>query len=99
VLFDWLGCRLVAIQYQGCDTDFMRLDFEAIDTLSNFTSTCADIERAGFRRVAVITSSWHMPRALSIAALLLPAYGVTRKCLQLNSSSCTNLLILSLKWA
>ncbi|CAE7887538.1 Ocrl [Symbiodinium sp. KB8] len=62
----------------------MQLDREAIDTLANFTTflRCIDKKRLARNRsapvdVVVVTSSYHVPRAKTIATLVLGSRGLS----------------------
>ncbi|CAE7744274.1 unnamed protein product, partial [Symbiodinium pilosum] len=57
---------------------------EAIDTLANFTSFLRCIERKNLRRegsapvdVVVVTCSYHVPRAWTVASLVLGYAGLS----------------------
>lgn len=52
-----------------CCIDF---GYEAQDTVGNAVETKAWVERHGFSRLVVVTSSYHMPRSLTELALALP---------------------------
>jgi uncharacterized SAM-binding protein YcdF (DUF218 family) len=52
-----------------CCIDF---GYEAQDTIGNAAETKAWVERHGFSRLVVVTSSYHMPRSLTELALALP---------------------------
>lgn len=53
------------------------VDDIAYDTVGNFTDTWPIIRRLAARRVYVVTSNWHMPRAMAIATVAYFGRGVT----------------------
>mmetsp|Transcript_4771 Transcript_4771/g.6033 ORF Transcript_4771/g.6033 Transcript_4771/m.6033 type:complete len:189 (+) Transcript_4771:285-851(+) len=61
-------------EQEGVDPELLRVDYRAIDTLSNFTTMCQDMYTGGFKKVAIITSRYHMKRARSIAAIIMPEF-------------------------
>jgi len=54
----------------------VHLDYQAVDTLTNFTSLVDDFKRLGVRHVYLITSDFHMRRAKAIATLVFGSQGV-----------------------
>lgn len=61
---------------QGVEADLLRVDLQAVDTVSNFTSLATDIKRGGFKAVVIITSKNHMRRASHVGRIILESYGV-----------------------
>ena len=60
----------------GIDPNRVHLDYQAVDTVTNFT-TLADYFRAhGIRSVYLITSDYHMPRAQVIGEIVLGSRGI-----------------------
>lgn len=60
----------------GIDPARVHLDYQAVDTVTNFT-TLADAFRAnGIRSVYLITSDYHMPRAQVIGEIVLGSRGI-----------------------
>mmetsp|Transcript_4 Transcript_4/g.10 ORF Transcript_4/g.10 Transcript_4/m.10 type:complete len:192 (-) Transcript_4:1294-1869(-) len=57
----------------GCDVDYLLVDYEAIDTLSNFTTLVDLMKKHKFKVVHISTSTLHMRRAKAIAEIVLPA--------------------------
>ncbi|GBG31319.1 Hypothetical Protein FCC1311_075422 [Hondaea fermentalgiana] len=62
--------------HAGCDARYLLIDYEAVDTLSNFTTLVDLMREHSFKKVHLATSSLHMPRAVAIAEIILPAYGL-----------------------
>jgi uncharacterized SAM-binding protein YcdF (DUF218 family) len=54
----------------------IHLDYEAVDTVTNFTSLVDDFKRHEIRHVYLITSDFHMPRAKAIATIVLGSQGI-----------------------
>lgn len=55
----------------------VHLDYRATDTVTNFTSLVGDFKARGFKHIYLITSDFHMPRAKTIATLVLGSQGIT----------------------
>ncbi|MEA5619061.1 YdcF family protein [Cronbergia sp. UHCC 0137] len=60
----------------GVDTRRLNLDYEAIDTVTNFTTLVDDLHARGIKRVYLITSDFHMRRASVIAQIVLGSRGI-----------------------
>jgi len=60
----------------GISAKRVHLDYQAVDTLTNFTSLVDDFKRLGVRHVYLITSDFHMRRAKAIATLVLGSQGI-----------------------
>jgi uncharacterized SAM-binding protein YcdF (DUF218 family) len=54
----------------------VRLDYRAVDTVTNFTSMVADLEQRNIQHIYLITSDFHMPRAQAIATIVLGSRGI-----------------------
>lgn len=54
----------------------IHLDYQAVDTVTNFTSLVDDFKRLQIRHLYLITSDFHMPRAKAIATLVLGSQGI-----------------------
>ena len=63
-------------EQQGLDQGRVQLDYRATDTLSNFTSVVDDLRRAKVRHVLLVTSSYHMDRALLVGRLVAGSRGI-----------------------
>jgi len=59
---------------QGCDVDYLRVDYKALDTLSNFTTLVEDIKVHRFEKITLVSSAFHIRRGEAIASVILPAY-------------------------
>lgn len=60
----------------GVSTARVRLDYRAVDTVTNFTSMVADLEQQNIQHVYLITSDFHMPRAQAVAAVVFGSRGI-----------------------
>lgn len=54
----------------------IHLDYQAVDTVTNFTSLVDDFKRLQIRHLYLITSDFHMPRAKAIATIVLGSQGI-----------------------
>lgn len=61
------------------DRDRVHLDYDAVDTLTNFTTTVDKLEAQGVERIYLITSDYHMRRARIIGAIVLTSRGMSFK--------------------
>ena len=52
------------------------LDYRAVDTVTNFTTLVADFQQHGIQHIYLITSDYHMPRAKTIATIVLGSQGI-----------------------
>ncbi|WP_390840633.1 YdcF family protein [Richelia sinica] len=60
----------------GVDPKRLHLDYEAVDTVTNFTTLVDDLRSRGIRRVYLITSDFHMRRACVIGEIVLGSRGI-----------------------
>jgi uncharacterized SAM-binding protein YcdF (DUF218 family) len=60
----------------GIDRSRIHLDYRAVDTVSNFTIMVAEFQKRQITDVYVITSDFHMPRALVIGKIVLGSRGI-----------------------
>lgn len=60
----------------GIPASRVHLNYEAVDTVTNFTSMVDDFHRLQIRHVYVITSDYHMRRAKAIATLVFGSQGI-----------------------
>lgn len=57
--------------------DRVRLDYRAVDTVTNFTTLVDDLKAAGITSVYLVTSDYHMRRAQIIGQVVLGSRGIT----------------------
>ena len=60
----------------GVNPKRLHLDYEAVDTVTNFTSLVDDLKARGIKRVYLITSDFHMRRACVIGEIVLGSRGI-----------------------
>lgn len=60
----------------GVPRDRIYLDYRAVDTVTNFTVMVKELERRKITDVYVLTSEFHMPRAIVIGKIVLGSRGI-----------------------
>jgi uncharacterized SAM-binding protein YcdF (DUF218 family) len=60
----------------GVDLRRLHLNYEAVDTVTNFTTLVNDLQARGIKRVYLITSNFHMRRACVIGEIVLGSRGI-----------------------
>lgn len=63
----------------GVDPKRLHLDYEAVDTVTNFTTLVDDLQARGIKSVYLITSDFHMRRACVIGEIILGSRGIYLK--------------------
>lgn len=63
----------------GISPNRLYLDYEAVDTVTNFTTIIDDLEFHGIKSVYLITSDFHMRRATVVGEIVLGSRGITFK--------------------
>lgn len=73
--------------FQQAQIDLARvnLDYQAVDTVTNFTTLVDDLQAEGVTCVYLITSDYHMRRASVIGEIVLGSRGITFKPLPVPS--------------
>jgi uncharacterized SAM-binding protein YcdF (DUF218 family) len=56
--------------------DRLHVDCRAVDTVTNFTSLVSEFENRNVKHLYLLTSGFHMPRAKTIATLVLGSRGI-----------------------
>lgn len=64
-------------QSAGVSADRMHLDYQASDTISNFTTLLPQFKARHFQHLWLVTSDYHMQRANAIALIILGSRGIT----------------------
>lgn len=64
-------------QAAGVSETRVHLDYRAVDTVTNFTTLVDDLEQRHIHHIYLITSDYHMPRAIAIATVILGSHGIT----------------------
>lgn len=60
----------------GISGDRLHLDYQALDTVTNFTTLAKDFKASGFDSIYVITSDYHMRRAQVIGNIVMGSQGI-----------------------
>lgn len=71
----------------GVPLSRLRLDYQATDTLSNFTTLADRFQQQGIQHVYLVTSDYHMRRALVIANIVFASRGITVEPIAVPSNS------------
>ncbi|MFQ3636713.1 MAG: YdcF family protein [Cyanobacteriota bacterium] len=70
----------------GIERDRLRLDYRAVDTLTNFTTLVDEFESQGISSIYLITSDYHMRRAWVIGKIVLGSRGIEFKPVKVPST-------------
>ncbi|MEM7716210.1 MAG: YdcF family protein [Cyanobacteria bacterium P01_A01_bin.68] len=73
-------------QREGVPDERLHFDFEATDTVTNFTSLVDNFFDENLQHIYLITSDYHMRRARVIASVVLGSRGVVVSPVAVNSS-------------
>ncbi|WP_346289335.1 YdcF family protein [Sphaerothrix gracilis] len=79
------------------DRDRVRLDYEAVDTVTNFTSLVDDLAAADISSIYLITSDYHMRRARIIGQIVLGSRGIHFEPIAVPSEGESETLVRSLR--
>ncbi|NJN48877.1 MAG: YdcF family protein [Alkalinema sp. RL_2_19] len=60
----------------GVDLSRLKLDYRAVDTLTNFTTLVDDLKTKGVTKVYLVTSDYHMRRSRVIGEIVLGSRGI-----------------------
>lgn len=71
----------------GVPLSRLHLDYQATDTLSNFTTLADRFQQQGISHVYLVTSDYHMRRALVIANIIFASRGITVEPVAVPSNS------------
>ena len=71
----------------GIEGDRLHLDYQASDTVTNFTSLVDELKTQGIDSVYLITSENHMPRARLIGEIVFGSRGIVLKPVSVPSNS------------
>ena len=63
-------------EWAGLDTDRLHLDYQAADTVTNFTTMISQFKREGITSIYLMTSDYHMPRARIIGTIVFGSHGI-----------------------
>jgi len=70
----------------GVKRDRIHLDYRAVDTVTNFTVMVTELQQRKITDVYVLTSEFHMPRALVIGKIILGSRGIEMHPISIPSS-------------
>lgn len=70
----------------GIDPNRLHLDYQAVDTVTNFTTLVDDLQARGIHSVYLITSDYHMRRARIIGEIVLGSRGIDFKAVRVPSN-------------
>jgi uncharacterized SAM-binding protein YcdF (DUF218 family) len=68
---------LAIFENASIPTERIHLDYRAVDTVTNFTTLVNDFQKRHIQHIYLITSDFHIPRAKTIATLILGSQGIT----------------------
>ncbi len=60
----------------GVDRDRITLDYQAVDTVTNFTTLVKTFQQQQVHHLYLVTSDYHMPRAQAIATIILGSHHI-----------------------
>ncbi|NJO41037.1 MAG: YdcF family protein [Cyanobacteria bacterium CRU_2_1] len=69
----------------GIDPDRIHLDYQAVDTVTNFTTLADELKSRGITSIYLITSDYHMRRAVVIGEIVLGSRGIDFKPIEVPS--------------
>lgn len=81
-----LNYDLLIFQRFGVPDERLRLDGTATDTVTNFTTLVGDFVKYKIQHIYLITSDYHMRRAVAIATIVLGSHGIVVTPLSVPSS-------------
>jgi uncharacterized SAM-binding protein YcdF (DUF218 family) len=71
----------------GIHPSRLYLDYEAVDTVTNFTTLVDDLQSRGIKSVYLITSDFHMRRACVVGEIVLGSRGIEFKAVSVPSKT------------
>ena len=74
-------------QEANIDKTRVRLDYRAVDTVTNFTTLVEDLKKENIQSVYLVTSDYHMRRATMIGQIVLGRYDIAFKPVPVPSES------------
>lgn len=64
------------LEEAGIPSTRLHLNYDAVDTVTNFTTLIEDLKAQRIEKIYLITSSYHMPRARVIGEIILGSQGI-----------------------
>jgi uncharacterized SAM-binding protein YcdF (DUF218 family) len=71
----------------GINPQRLHLDYEAVDTVTNFTTLVDDLQARKIKNVYLVTSDFHMRRACIIGEIILGSRGIHFKAISVPSQT------------
>jgi len=71
----------------GIDSKRLYLDYRASNTVENFTTLVDDLHKRGVKRLYLVTSDYHMPRATIVGEIVLGSRGIDFQTVSVPSES------------
>ncbi len=71
----------------GVDLERLNLDYQAVDTVTNFTTLVDQLQQQGVHSVYLVTSDYHMQRARVIGEIVLGSRGIHLKTVSVPSAT------------
>ncbi len=81
----------------GIDPNRVHRDYQAVDTVTNFTTLVDNFQARGITSVYVITSDYHMRRAWVIGEIVLGSRGIDFKTVEVPSEQSSESLVKALR--
>ena len=81
----------------GIDPSRVHRDYQAVDTVTNFTTLADDFKARGITSVYLITSDYHMRRAWVIGEIVLGSRGIDFKPVEVPSAQSSEALAKTLR--
>jgi len=75
-----------AFKAAGISEEQFHLDYQAVDTVTNFSTLVNDLKSKDIDHVYLITSDFHMPRSKAIATIILGSQGIAFTPIEVPSS-------------
>lgn len=75
-----------AFQEAGIPEERVHLDYQAVDTVTNFSTLVDDLKKENIHHVYLITSDFHMARSKAIARIILGSQGIAFTPIEVPSS-------------
>ena len=73
-------------QDAGIPEERVHLDYQAVDTVTNFSTLVDDLKAKNIHHIYLITSDFHMPRSKAIATIILGSEGIAFTPIEVPSS-------------
>ncbi len=71
----------------GVDQKRLYLDYRANNTVENFTTLVDDLKKRGIKKLYLVTSDYHMPRASVVGEIVLGSRGIDFKTVSVPSQN------------